>query len=82
MFSTSGGSGAQKNTRGRSSVPPASRRQIGQRLRLRRTPELQFSFDETIGHQDRVAQLLKEIAEDQRSTPVEPDPDSPEPDER
>ena len=53
----------------------------GQRLRLRRAPELQFTFDETIGHQDRVEQLLKEIAEEQGSTPIEPGPDSPEPDE-
>ena len=48
------------------------RRQIGQRLRLRRAPEIAFQFDESVGHQDRVAQLLKEIA----------DADAPEPDER
>ena len=42
------------------------RRQIGQRLRLRRAPEVDFEFDESIGHQDRVEQLLKEIADEQR----------------
>jgi ribosome-binding factor A len=46
------------------------RRQIGQRLRLRRTPEIQFTFDESIAHQDRVEQLLQEIA---LKEPVEPD---------
>ncbi len=37
------------------------RRQIGQRLRLRRSPEIAFVFDESIAHQDRVTQLLQEI---------------------
>ena len=58
------------------------RRQIGQRLRLRRTPEIAFQFDESVGHQDRVAQLLKEIADEHAQTPAEPDADAPEPDER
>ena len=58
------------------------RRQIGQRLRLRRTPEIEFQFDESVGHQDRVAQLLKEIADEHAGTPVESDVDAPEPDER
>ena len=40
------------------------RRQIGQRLRLRRAPEILFEFDESVGHQDRVEQLLKEIADE------------------
>ena len=47
------------------------RRQIGQRLRLRRMPEIHFEFDESVGHQDRVAQLLKEIEENK------PGPDEP-----
>ncbi len=49
------------------------RRQIGQRLRLRRTPEILFEFDESIGHQDRVEQLLKEIADTQTTPPDTPD---------
>jgi ribosome-binding factor A len=40
------------------------RRQIGQRLRLRRAPEIHFHFDESIGHQSRVERLLKEIADE------------------
>jgi ribosome-binding factor A len=83
FYTSLGDPAAQKNTaRALERAAGFMRRQIGQRLRLRRTPELQFTFDETIGHQDRVEQLLKEIAEDQRSTPIEPGPDSPEPDER
>ncbi len=41
------------------------RRQIGRRLRLRRAPEIAFEFDASIGHQDRVEQLLKDIAGEQ-----------------
>jgi ribosome-binding factor A len=37
------------------------RRQIGQRLRLRRAPELSFVFDESIAQQDRIEQLLQEL---------------------
>jgi ribosome-binding factor A len=37
------------------------RRQIGARLRLRRTPELTFRYDESIAGQDRIEQLLNQI---------------------
>ena len=37
------------------------RRQIGARLRLRRTPELTFHYDESIAGQDRIEQLLNEL---------------------
>ncbi len=40
---------------------PFLRRQIGSRLRLKRVPELQFVYDESIAGQDRIEQLLKEI---------------------
>ena len=41
------------------------RRQIGARLQLRRVPELEFRFDESIAHQDRIEQILRDIhAED------------------
>jgi ribosome-binding factor A len=42
-------------------VAPFLRRQIGRRLRLRRVPELQFVFDDSIERQDRIEQLLQEI---------------------
>ena len=54
------------------------RRQIGQRLRLRRAPELHFEYDGGVGHQDRVEQLLKELADERKeraTTPAEPDID-------
>jgi ribosome-binding factor A len=37
------------------------RRQIGSRLRLKRVPELIFTYDESIAGQDRIEQLLHEI---------------------
>jgi ribosome-binding factor A len=40
---------------------PFLRRQIGQRLRLRRAPELQFFFDESIERQDRIERILQDI---------------------
>ena len=40
------------------------RRHLGDRLRLRRVPELQFQFDESVGYQDRVEQILRELHEE------------------
>ena len=40
---------------------PFLRRQIGGALRLRRVPELDFRFDESIGHQDRIEQILRDL---------------------
>jgi ribosome-binding factor A len=37
------------------------RRQIGSRLRLKRVPELEFLYDESIAGQDRIEQLLNSI---------------------
>jgi ribosome-binding factor A len=40
---------------------PFLRRQIGSRLRLKRTPELQFLYDDSIAGQDRIEQILNEL---------------------
>jgi ribosome-binding factor A len=40
---------------------PFLRRQIGTRLRLKRTPELKFIYDESIAGQDRIEQILNEL---------------------
>ena len=37
------------------------RHHISQRIRLRRAPELEFFFDESIAHQDRIEQILQEL---------------------
>ena len=55
------------------------RRAIGDRLQLRRVPELKFQFDESVAHQDRVEKILRELHEEdeRRKATVtdEPDPD-------
>ena len=40
---------------------PFLRRQIGQRLRLKRVPELRFQYDEATASADRIDQILDEI---------------------
>jgi ribosome-binding factor A len=40
---------------------PFLRRQIGVRLRLRRTPELKFIYDDSIAGQDRIEQIINEL---------------------
>ena len=40
---------------------PFFRRQVGSRLQLRRVPELEFRFDESIAHQDRIEQILRDL---------------------
>ena len=40
---------------------PFLRRQIGQRLRLKRTPELRFLYDDAVAGQDRIEQILKDL---------------------
>jgi len=43
------------------------RSEIGQRIRLRKTPEISFEFDESIGYGHRIDTLLHEInKEDKR----------------
>src|SRR4029079_9863197 len=41
------------------------RRHVGDRLQLRRVPELKFQFDESVGHQDRIEQILRELHEEE-----------------
>jgi ribosome-binding factor A len=40
---------------------PFFRRHVGGRLSLRRVPELEFRFDESIANQDRIEQILRDL---------------------
>jgi ribosome-binding factor A len=40
---------------------PFFRRQLGDRMRLRRVPEIDFRFDESVAHQDRIEQILRDL---------------------
>ncbi len=50
------------------------RRQIGSRLRLKRVPELEFLYDESIAGQDRIEQLLNSIRAGGPGGAVTPEP--------
>ena len=73
FYTSLGDAEARKNTaRALERAAGFMRRQIGQRLRLRRAPEVTFEFDASIGHQDRVEQLLREIADAAPTAPNAP----------
>lgn len=61
-YTSLGDDRARANTaRALERATPFIRRQIGSRLRLRRTPEIRFVYDESVAGQDRIEQLLNEI---------------------
>jgi ribosome-binding factor A len=60
------GKARQETARALERATPFFRRQIGGRLRLRRVPELEFRFDESIAHQDRIEQILRDLHEEER----------------
>lgn len=66
---------AQKTARALDRALPFLRRALGQRLGLRRVPDLTFAVDESIGHQARVEELLEQIKREE----AERSADSPEP---
>lgn len=52
------------------------RHHISQRVRLRRAPELEFFYDESVAHQDRIERILQELkreSESQRSDATAPE---------
>ena len=52
---------------------PFLRRQIAQRLRLRRAAELQFFYDESIARQDRIEQILQDLKAEAAARPPSDD---------
>lgn len=63
-YTSLGDDRARRATRGAlDRATPFIRRQIGSRLRLRRVPEIQFVFDESVEQQERLERLLQEIHE-------------------
>jgi ribosome-binding factor A len=56
---------------------PFLRRQIAQRVRLRRVPELEFFFDKSVAQHDRIEQILQELKAEADARPaVTPDENS------
>jgi len=65
---------ARQNTeRALGRAAPFLRRQIGSRLRLKRAPELEFVYDESIAGQERIEQLLNQIRAAEQPAAVAPD---------
>ncbi|MDQ0214257.1 ribosome-binding factor A [Oikeobacillus pervagus] len=56
----------EETLKGLSKAKGFIRSEIGQRIRLRKTPELLFEFDESIDYGNRIETLLKEIDEQER----------------
>jgi len=61
-YSSLGDAAARKETaKALERATPFLRRQVGSRVQLRRVPELKFEFDESVGHQDRVEQIIRDL---------------------
>jgi len=54
----------RKTARALDRATPFIRREIGHRVQLRRVPVIEFRFDESIAHQDRVEQILRDLKEE------------------
>ena len=55
---------------------PFLRRQIASRMRLRRVPELQFFYDQSVEHQDRIEQILIDLKREREENPLPQDADA------
>ena len=77
FYTTLGDAKARQETaRALDRATPFFRRQIGGRLRLRRVPEFEFRFDESVAHQDRIEQILRDLHEEERQRRRDHDDDS------
>ena len=62
QYTSLGDAAARKKTAAALTGPRRScGAEIGERLRLRRVPVLEFRFDESIAHQDRIEQILRDL---------------------
>ena len=65
FYTSLGDPKARKETaRALDRAAPFFRRQVAGRLRLRRAPEFEFRFDESIENQDRIEQILRDLHEE------------------
>jgi ribosome-binding factor A len=74
-YTTLGDEKAQKETdKALHRAAPFLRRQIAQRVRLRRVPEIEFFYDKSVAQHDRVERILQELkAEADARPPAAPD---------
>ena len=62
-------------------VKPFLRRELAKRVRLRRAPELQFLYDDSIADQENVERLLEQVREERRQYELANPPEAGTPDE-
>ncbi len=85
-YTTLGDEKARKETaRALRRAVPFLRHKVGERLSLRRVPEMEFRFDEGVENQDRVERILRELHAQDEARATTPDaapqhPDGHEPD--
>ena len=60
----------RESARALNRATPFLRRQVGQRLRLKRVPELTFFYDESIEKGDRVERILHELELERAARPA------------
>jgi hypothetical protein len=61
-YTTMGDERAQRETaKALERAAPFLRRHLGRRIRLRRVPEIEFFYDESIARGDRIEQILQEL---------------------
>ena len=74
-YTSLGDETAQRETaRALRRAAPFLRRQLGQRIRLRRVPELEFFYDESIAQNDRIEQILQELKAERHEPVGDDDP--------
>jgi ribosome-binding factor A len=78
-YTTLGDEKAQKETgKALHRAAPFLRRQIAQRVRLRRVPEIEFFYDKSVAQHDRVERILQDLkAEADARPPAAPDDANP-----
>lgn len=64
--------GRASTARALNRAAPFLRRLIGVRLRLRRTPEIVFVYDESIAGQDRIERILSDLRDEEAVRQTEP----------
>lgn len=68
-YTTLGDDKARRETRrALERATPFLRRQVGQRLQLRRVPELEFFFDESVERGDRIERIIRELHKGEQSS--------------
>lgn len=74
FYTSLGDAAARKETaKALERATPFLRRQIGSRVKLRRVPELDFRFDQSVEHQDRIEQILQHLHEEDAAKAAQAD---------